>query len=250
MNLDDEMWEPDPVEEPAPSPPTASPGAPSMPFEPDPIPNSPQGGMPPQQPQETQWAPYQPASYIPPQDDFAQQPFMASGPPAGRQYFGYRQPPTWQHASIAGLGDVTIGSVFTELFASFAAIGATAGVGYMLAQEGDGLRAAGGAALVTIGALQLPQIPKAGGMTRFLIAAAALAGAYFLLRPMSPVLQSIGSYRANDDMDEWEYEGNDDGDSDEEDDPDEGSGRLEKGAKPSDNPSEPSRSSPWLKEVA
>lgn len=215
-----------------------------MPFEPDPIPNAPQGGMPPQQSQETQWAPYQPTSFIPPQDDFAPQPFMSSAPPDGRQYFNYRQPPTWQHASIAGLGDVSVGGIFTELFASFAAIGATAGVGYLLAQEGEGLRTAGGAALVTIGALQLPQIPKAGGMTRFLIAAAALAGAYFLLRPYSQVLQSIGSYRPNDDEDWDDYEENEDDDDDDE--PE----RLEKGAKPSDSPSEPARSSPWLKEVA
>lgn len=224
-----------------------------MPYEPDAAPASqPQRPMPPRgAPPATQWDAYQPTSFIPPEDDYASTPMGVSMPPDGRQYFGYRQPPTWQHASISGLGDVTASSVIGDLLSNWAAIGASAGVGYLLANQGDQIRSAGGAALVSIGAMQLPQVPKTGGLTRLFIAMAAFAGAYFLLKPMSPVLMSLGQggYRNNPDDESWDeddvYSPNDDDESD--DDDDEPTGKD--GARPSDDPSEPTKTSPWLREV-
>jgi hypothetical protein len=142
---------------------------------------------------------YAPTSFIPPADDFAPRAPPAS-PPPGRSYYGYRQPPTWQHASF-GQEDGGIfgpaGGIFAArpnallgVLGGLAQVGTAAALGYLLTSSWKG---ALGAGLGVAGAGQLPHALGAGGLTRFLIGAGGLVGAYFLLKPFAPALRSAPS---------------------------------------------------------
>lgn len=179
----------------------------------------------------TQWAEYDSTAFIPPHDDFAPPP-MPQGvamPPPGRSYAMYRQPPSWQHASIAGLGDAT-SDVVTSLLSNLIVIAAGAGLGYFLTGTAKG---AGGGALAIVGAVQLPNVFDTGGLTRAAIAAAALGGAYWLLRGDGALMSD---YAMRNEDDDGAFE-------------DEPAGRDDVGAKPSDDPSKPAQSAPWLRQV-
>jgi hypothetical protein len=147
----------------------------------------------------------------------------------------YRQPPTWQHASIEGLGGVTT-DVLASFLSNLVVIAAGAGLGYFLTGTPKG---AGGGALAIVGASQLPHMFKAGGLVRAVIAAASLGGAYWLLADESGLLEQRAMRNAGG---EWDYENNDDDDDE--------PSREDVGAKPSDDPSEPAKSAPWMKQVA
>ena len=186
----------------------------------------------------SQWAPYEQSYFVPPRDDFAPEPLNVPPPPPGRMYGMYRQPPTWQHASMMGLGSSTFEDVVASLLTSWAAIAGGGLVGYFLTGDARGV---GGGALAVMGASQIPQMFKAGGLTRLVIAAGAFAGAYWCLSPHSGWLQQ--RYARNED--EWSYDENED------DEPESSSDdRSEKGAVPSDDPTEPAKSAPWMKPVS
>jgi len=180
----------------------------------------------------TQWAEYEPTNFVPPQDDFEPMPPNVPGPPPGRHYAMYRQPPTWQHASTAGFGEITAADVISSFMQNLVVIAAGAGIGYFVLETPRG---AGGGALAIIGASQLPWVFKPGGLMRAVIAAAAFGGSYWLLAPDSAVMQ----HRAYSNRD-WDYDENEGDDESDED----------VGAKPSDDPSKPASSAPWIRQVA
>ena len=190
----------------------------------------------------SQWGPYEPTSFVPPQDDYAPEPSYA--PPPGRHYAQYRQPPTWQHASMRGMGDVSgdlqgaAGTLVAAVVQGLAAIVAGGAIGYVLTGNWKG---AGGGALAVMGAAQLPYI-FTGGFTRAFIAAGALGGSYYLLRDMSPVLGGEGQAYPNSDEDD-DFEENDDEDDDDNSSPP----QKEPGGKPSDDPERPAPASPFMR---
>ena len=186
----------------------------------------------PPQDNSTQWAQYEPTTAIPPEDVFAPPGAgFVPRPPPGRMYGMYRQPPTWQHASIDGLGGTSTSDLVTSVLSNWAAIAAGAALGYFLTGHAKG---AGGGALAVMGVAQLPFIFKEGGLFRAVLAAGGLGGAYFLLRDDSEFMRQ----RAMANEDGWDYDENE-GDEDEP--------RSEEGAKPSADPDAPAPSSPWLR---
>lgn len=183
----------------------------------------------PQRPQQaapplaSQWAAYEPSQFIPSRDDFA--PNIPAAP-AGRVYGMYRQPPSWQHASMAGYGGQGLGLSSTDLVmkslaSSALGIGAAAVVAYVL--TGSGRAAAGGAAAV-IGASQIPQLTSGDFLTRAALALGGLGAAYWLLHPMMQV---------------WVTPNEDDGDDE----------AASAGASVPEEPEEPKKATPWLREV-
>lgn len=118
-----------------------------------------------------QWDHYD-DSTLPPEPPVAPMP-----PPPGRQYYGYRQPPTWQHASIAGVDG--LGGVFStspSALAGLAHVAAGAGLGYLFTKNWQGATAGG---LAVLGAGQLPSFSDS---KRLLFGLACLGGAYYLIR--------------------------------------------------------------------
>ena len=100
--------------------------------------------------------------------------------PPSHHYYQYRQPPTWQHASIAGFGDSTVGGLISDVTSGLFQILAGGALGYLLGGRTVSAGAAG--ALAILGAAQVSRIPQAGGTTRLFVAAGAFGGAYYLLR--------------------------------------------------------------------
>jgi len=143
----------------------------------------------------------------------------------------YRQQPTWQHASMQGL-DMPQAVPWTELIQGLTAIAAGAGIGYALTASP---KAAAGAGIAMLGVLQLPLL-LTGNLVRPLIGAAAIAGAYFLTKDE---MQAFVPNEDDEGNEEDEYEPNDDDDDD--DDEDDG---------PPKGPSDPAKSSPWMKHLA
>jgi len=113
-----------------------------------------------------------PMDYIPP-----------ATPPAGRQYMAYRQPPSWQHADIAGVDGM--GSAFGTTPSALAGmfhVAAGAGIGYWFTREWRGAAAGG---LAVLGAGQLPSLSDS---KRLLFGVACLGAAYYLAKePGAPL---------------------------------------------------------------
>lgn len=202
----------------------------------------------------SQWAPYDNTAFIPPVDDFDPQPMGVSEPPSGRQYGMYRQPPTWQHASLAGEQQGPQINV-AALLQGFSAIAVAVALGYGL--TGKPIVAAG-AGVGMAGALQLPSILQ-GQFFRAMIGGALMAGAYWLVRDEMPGFSSGGA-RANfdgydenegDDEDDDDFEDDEDDDfepnDDDEDDGDDGDEEDDEG-EGEDDEGEVSASSPWMRE--
>jgi len=210
----------------------APPPPPPPPFEPGPDPVQASKEPPmyePDDPPSAQWAPYNNTQAIPPQDDYAPQPDGVSAPPAGRTYGMYRQPPTWQHASLAGSDVASAASVVSSTLQGIAAIAGGAVLGYGLTQNP---KAAIGGGLGMLGLLQIPTIAR-GEIVRSLVGIVAVVGAYFLLRDE---LTGFEGFLPNSDEDD-DFEDDDDEDYEDDDGPDEPSGR-------------PERSSPWMKDAS
>ena len=118
--------------------------------------------------------------------------------------------------------------------------GAAAGaVGYLLT---DNWKGGAGAGLAVLGAVQLPYVLKEGGLTRLVIGAAAFAGAYMVLKDISPMLGGQSSAWPNEYDDDFEENEEDDDDLDEA-----KPGRNKAGAKASDDPDRPSAASPFMR---
>jgi len=139
---------------------------------------------------EGQWDHYDDTT-LPPSPEF-----IPPATPAGRQYMAYRQPPTWQHASIAGLGDA---SAILQAASGFAQIAAGAGIGYWFTREWRGA-AAGGLAVFSAG-----QIVKMNS-SQLLIGLAALGGAYYLVREPGRPLFAAANEEEEEEEEEEEYE--------------------------------------------
>ena len=184
----------------------------------------------------SQWAPYDNTAFIPPvppQDDYAPEPFGYSQPPPGRMYAQQRQPPTWQHASTQGWAEEA--SNWGGLLQGLSAIAGSVAIGYVLTSS---IKTAAGAGLGMAGLLQVPLLLQ-GNFIRPLLGVGAIAGAYFLLRDdlqIRPNWDGGDDYESNED--EEEYEENDEDEGDEEGDGDE--------PEPTKGPKEPV-GSPWLK---
>lgn len=196
---------------------------------------------------EHQWSAYEPGSFMPPQDDFDPGPMR---PPPGRQYVQYRQPPSIQHATIAGmngLGSLSAGDIVATLMSNMTMIAAGALLGYLFTGHWKG--ALGGGAGVA-GAAQLPFVFRPGGLMRAGLAAVGFGIAYWALRDDAPVLQQWAYANDGDDDDEDDYEPNDDEDDEDVDEARPAKPSSDEGAKPSDDPKEPEKSNPWMREVA
>lgn len=239
MDLGDPGWEPfsemppetvEPPKEPEPPPeqPSAPPQGATRMYEPQ---ASAPASAPSQPDNSAQWAQYEPTAAMPPDDPFGPAPVrsgFAPAPPPGRMYGLYRQPPTWQHATVGGLDGTSTGEVImASMLQHLAAIAAGAALGYFLTGHAKG---AGGGALAVMGAVQLPFIFGTGGLFRAVLAAGGLGGAYWLLKDDSEFMRQ----RA---MANWDYDENEG-----EDEPEEPAG-----ASPSADPDAPAKSSPWLR---
>lgn len=224
-----ETYKPEPTPQPQPQQQTQAPpeGAKRM-YEP------PAAAPPPPQDNSTQWAQYEPTNAIPPDDPFAPPGggFMPR-PPPGRMYGMYRQPPTWQHASVDGLGAISTGELLiASVLSQWAAIAAGAAIGYFLTGHAKG---AGGGALAVMGVAQIPFVFKEGGLFRAVLALGGLGGAYWLLRDDSEFMRQ----RAMANEEGWDYDENDGEDEDEP--------ESQEGGRPSSDPKAPAPSSPWLR---
>lgn len=272
--FDEDLWEPaggpaepfapQPQPEPKPEPQQAAAPKGTPMYEPPPAPTQPipgpgvqTGPMPEAGPRgSSQYEYYEPAAFVPPQDDYATSPPWVSAPPAGRHYGMYRQMPTWQHASIEGLGQSdALSSLWQSLATNLVAIAAGAGIAYYI--TADPKTAAAGA-LAMIGAVQLPNMLSGNVMVRALIIAGSWGGAYYLTRDRSGLLEKMArrnalerAYANEGDEDDEEDDDEDEDESvfDENEDDDEAEPGNGHGGRPSPDPYEPAKSAPWMRPV-